>query len=264
MCDQSGSGRPRRGRAASAPARHRSLRRRSQQSRSYNFHRCDSRICDTRRRSFHIRCLQHTEVAMSFPGISAPTNPLAVVGAGQPVPNSDPPRDEIDRRLNRPARVERPPRVARVTLLTRHTSGGRQPIQRKALITVAARPAASRPGVPLPIQSPTLQDRSSPSTVRAQGAETDARYLGATVRRRPLPGRGRDHHPSRSARRLARRVSASTPRSYSATAEALRDDGSLICAPHAGKAASSDADQGPARDRVRVLAERLSDLSDQS
>jgi hypothetical protein len=83
---------------------------------------------------------------MSFPGISAPTNPLAVVGAGQPVPNSDPPRDEIDRRLNRPARVERPPRVARVTLLTRHTSGGRQPIQRKALITVAARAAASRPG----------------------------------------------------------------------------------------------------------------------
>jgi hypothetical protein len=188
-----------------------------------------------------------------FPGISTPTNPLALTGAARAVPNSGPPRDEIDRRRKRPAAVKRHSRILRVYVFgAGKPTGRRYAIHGTVLMTVAAPPAPPRPGVP--VHRPALEESRLHAMLKApvtpSGTEADVTRVGAGVHRRPLPGHLRHHHPSRRARHPDRRAHQGTSKSQAATADAPRGRSLPDVRSPRRQAATSGADQGPAGHRA--------------
>jgi len=202
---------------------------------------------------------------MIFSGVSRATNPFPLLGAGQPTPNSDPPRAVIDRSANRLAAVKRPPRTIRVYVIGLSTPTRlRRAIHGKALMSVPARPVAPRPRMRFPTHHPVsgVSHSHGPRMVGAQGTlsgtAADFRRVAPTVHHRPLPGHVSHHRANRRARHLDRWLHRRRSRSHASTsADVDRARGARRPDLHSTRrhATTVDPDQEPGEPRyVRQLS----------
>jgi hypothetical protein len=201
---------------------------------------------------------------MIFPGISTATNRFPLLGAGQPAPNSDPPRAAIDRSAKRLAAVKRPPRMVRVYVFGLPTPTMlRRAIHGTALMSVPALPVAPRPRVRFPTHRPTsgVGRSHGPRMVQAQGTlsgtAADFRRVAPTVHHRPLPGHVSHHRSNRNARHLDRWLHRRRSRSHASTTDdAHRGRGAPLPDLHSTRrhAATSDPDQEPGEPRLHLHA----------
>ena len=197
---------------------------------------------------------------MIFPGISPATNPFPRLGAGQPAPNSDPPRTEIDGNAKRLEAVDHPPRMVRVYVVGLSTATMlHRAIHGKALMSVPALPVGPQPRVRVPSHGPVSR-LSRWSGPRIPGAlcrtATHSGLAGPAIHRRAVPGHMSHHRPSRNARHYDRwRHRRRSRRDASTTADAHRARGAPLPDLHSTRrhTATSDPDQEPGEPRSHPI-----------